>query len=444
MKIRSILFTLTVMALAHPAIAQEAPELPKYSVSEEVIQQGLLQPTPDTKATPSLMEEFGYFWLSRHFQRLGPDAQGENRDSNRINLYMPWNIGIEVRGYGQIFAPGMFYTWFNTLANDTTGLLANNLTGGTAVEYYDQFKNATDFTIDTMQMYWFKNPNGGTPLAGAKFYVYRSPDGLNDKTYFNATGSTSYRTRGVRFDRDNLPIAFETDFTPDAIDTTIAGDFINPVVIGFDPPLTFQSGQFAIPFIINDDGEALSDVGGANDIRDYQIMASWWDRRSGERQGFGTNQGYKSLGVTMFRPLNEFTTDRDTVYSLWNAIVFGAAPNQVPAHMSTWMNFFGTVELNAGVRYHYGREASSQGLGTPTPNPVVSNSRVPFSITEITDVAIDLYDLNGTHIRSLVNNRYVPGNYSIALGVDDLANGAYVVRMITGESAYSMKVNVAK
>jgi hypothetical protein len=450
MKIRSLLFALSALAMAAPAVAQEAPEAAPYTVSEDLTRPSLIhEPGMAPKYGPSLLEETGYFWLSRHFTNPGLGSDGVTIiDSNRTNLYMPWDIGIEIRGFGQMFAPGVFYSMFSTIPNDTSGLLRRNDEERSVYNneaYYEQFKDARGFTIDTIRSYWFKNWNAGTPLAGAKFYVFRSPAGTNDVQYFNNTATTGYRTRGVRFDRNDLPIVFEGEMTPEGIDTTLAGNSINPVAMGFDPPLAFEPGTFALPMFINDDGEAVASPDPNNgDVRDFQVMAAYWDRRHGNVQGYGTNQGWKNMGLTIFRPKGEFSIDKDTIYSIWRALQFGTGPTATPAHITMSMEFQGTVDINAGVKYHYGREATSQGLGSVTPNPAVADARIPFTLTEITDVSIDLFDVNGAHVRSIAQSRYVPGIYSAPLNVGDLQNGTYLIRMIAGQNVYSMKVTVAK
>lgn len=450
MKIRSLLFAISTLALATPVLAQEASDAPAQYEMQELPALYNLEPRTGSqidapKNGGGLMEESDYVWYSRHFTRPSPDDDGDGRadfDSNRINLPMPMvfpNNGPEVRGYGQIFAPGMIYPLFNQMTADETGMLFN-------ATYYEQFKDAGSFTIDSLQSFWFKNPNAGTPLAGATFYVFRSPTGVVDKTYFANTTSGPYRTQGARWDRDQLPVAFEAPLDPEGIDTTLNGELINPLWMRFDPPLSFAAGTFAIPFIINDEAEALpaGSIGGEDDIRDFQIMVASWARREGLQQGFGAGQEWKSMGLTIFRPNGEFSADRDTIYSINRAIVYTINNVRYPASQDMWFNFWGKVDLSAGVQYHFGREASSQGLGAPTPNPVSASSRLPFSLTEIADVTIDLFDVNGNHLRQLVETRYVPGNYSIALPVDELGNGTYVARMVAGRNVYSMKINVAK
>lgn len=443
MKIRSILFALAAFALAVPALAQDAPEAGPVMTLPEAPHHGVeLEPTP-RKNTPSLMEEQEYFWGSRHFTRRGLNSQGNPTDSNTIDLFMPHALGnppsIEIRGYGQIFAPGIFWTMFGSLATNSDSSVWDD-----PVAYYEQFKNARGFTIDQVEAYWYKNPNGSTPLAGATFYLYGAPTGMTD-AYFN--GNT-YKTRGFRVPRQSMPVLFEAEITPEGIDTTLGDNTINPTAFVFDPPLVFEAGKFAVPFFVNDEAEAVSAIA-AGDIRDFQIMRAFWNRRSGTQSAFGSNtNNYKALGLLIFRPYNAFDPQQDTIHSLAYSLQFdrdgtGPIPPDL-AILDNWFQFYGTVDINASVRYHYGRDAKSAGLSSPTPNPVSSNTRVPFSITEITNVRLELFDINGAHIRTITDQRYVPGNYSAELNVDDLDNGTYLVRMTAGESMYSIKVTVAK
>jgi hypothetical protein len=448
MKIRSLLFALLPMAVAAPVTAQEASDAPKQYEMQEVpgIQHIRVDPAAQSpgKQGGGLMEEAEYQWYSRHFTiPWDSDGDGEaDRDSARLDLPMPMvfpNSGPEVRGYGQIFAPGMIYSMYGNLTNDSTNLLFNSF-------YYEQFKDAGSFTIDSIRFSWYKNPNAGTPLAGSTFYVFRSPGGIVDKTYFASTAATGFRRAGARFDRDDLPVAFEAYIEPEGIDTTLNGNLINQTRMIFDQPLTFAAGTFAMPMIINDEGEArpAGSIGGPNDVTDWQLMLASWDFRRYGVQAFGTNNDWKAMGLTVFRPNGEFSTDRDTIYSINRAIVYTIGGNRVPATQEMWFFIWGKVDLSAGVQYHFGRQATNQGLGAPTPNPATSATRLPFSLTEVSQVSIDLFDVNGNHLRQLVESRYVPGHYTIALPIDELANGTYIARMVAGNNVYSMMVNVAK
>src|SRR5690606_10978496 len=141
---------------------------------------------------------------------------------------------------------------------------------------------------------------------------------------------------------------------------------------------------------------------------------------------------YKSLGVVLYRdPTQEPLDDAyaDTIMSAWTgALTLSNRPALMNLRMFSW----GTVELEeintSSVRYHFGYDATEQGLGTVTPNPVRENASVPFSLTELAQVTIDLFDVNGQLVKNMVQDKkFIPGKYSIDLPVDELANGAYVL-----------------
>ena len=155
------------------------------------------------------------------------------------------------------------------------------------------------------------------------------------------------------------------------------------------------------------------------------------------------------MGVVLYRAPNG--TDRvgdpegnaDTVYSSW-ARLFTSGRRSL---LDLQLTIRGTVELDttSSVRYHFGRDAKEQGLGLVLPNPVRDDARLPFSLTENAQVTIEIYSANGAKVETLIDGlKYIPGNYSVALPVPELENGAYVIRMSANDNAYSMKFTVAK
>jgi hypothetical protein len=111
------------------------------------------------------------------------------------------------------------------------------------------------------------------------------------------------------------------------------------------------------------------------------------------------------------------------------------------------MSWYGTIILPSGVEYHYGTDATSQGLDNVVPSPVVPGkiSRQNFSITQRTNLTIQMFDATGKLVKTLIDNQdYIPGKYSISLPVEDLLSGTYMVSMKTGENVYTSKVNITK
>lgn len=76
-------------------------------------------------------------------------------------------------------------------------------------------------------------------------------------------------------------------------------------------------------------------------------------------------------------------------------------------------------------------------LATPWPNPTTGRCAISYALPEAAGVALDLYDLGGRHVRSLVRSSQPAGQYRVAYdGLDDqgrrLASGMYFVRVSAG------------
>jgi hypothetical protein len=408
----------------------------------------LASPTGASMGVSSAAET-RFVWDSRHFTRVGPGTNGQT-DSNIANLIMPLDLGnnLQVRGFGQIFAPGAFYDMYKDLGNPnfknanaledrSNGVLGELLpeTFATPADYYNQFQGAGAFTIDTVIIWFFKNPNAGVAEHNAMFRILSTRAPFNSATYFkDSSKTTSYKRTGFAIGRQQLDENFTMTITPDDLENTLSTTSINPFVQAFDPPLSFPAGTAVIGLVSNEEAPALTQP--VADDAEYQVYRSFWDFANGATPGFAQN---RSLGLVMFR---NPTNDADTLQSLYKGLQFGTTP----AVQDLWMLFTGTVELGpSGVSYHFGREASSQGLGQVTPNPAVSNARLPFSLTELANVTVDLFDVNGQMVKNLVTaERYVPGSYSVALPIDQLQSGSYLVRMTANSKVYTMKFNVSK
>ncbi|MCC6395904.1 MAG: DUF362 domain-containing protein [Bacteroidetes bacterium] len=68
-----------------------------------------------------------------------------------------------------------------------------------------------------------------------------------------------------------------------------------------------------------------------------------------------------------------------------------------------------------------------------TPNPFNPTTVISYTLAERATVTIDVYDLLGRALRSLVNETKEAGTYRVTLNVDGLASGMYVYRMVAGK-----------
>ncbi len=437
MNMRKVLATaLALVATSTAAFSQTAEVLEKWSIptpnSREIYP---VDPKSDPFSSSAAVEE-RYVWRSRHF--ILPNEAGD-ADLNIRNYYIPFSLGknnagedVEIRGVGQMFAPGVIYNYFHSIYTgpDTALLQVND------PAYIDQFKGAKQFTIDTIVCLFFKNPNQVDLLtASVKFYVWKVP---------NFTGTGSYQTNGYVGSRSALTELVAEELSQDGMDTTISGTSIHSTVFAFSTPLTFNEKEAAIAMFVNDDLPPVSSPRiDASDTREFQAMRGFFE-------GLDTNkkrlQLYKNFGMTLYRTVatNPSIHYVDSIRTIWSTLIYGTPPDTVTANLDMGFTFAGTVELSSGVTYRYGTDATSQGLNAVTPNPARETARVNFSLTEPAPVTLDLYNASGEKIRTLVTARYIPGIYSYDLPVSDLQSGTYMVRMTAGEKVYTTKVNVVK
>ena len=81
-------------------------------------------------------------------------------------------------------------------------------------------------------------------------------------------------------------------------------------------------------------------------------------------------------------------------------------------------------------------------LGQNFPNPYVNSTTVPFTIKQLADVSLELWDLSGRRLATMLNNRLSAGEYSA--GIDPAAlglpRGTYVYQLTarTNEGVYRL------
>lgn len=385
----------------------------------------------------------GYLWYSVIYRGQPDDTGATRAEINRSDVPIPLkftNSGSVMRGLGQIFAPDYLYSAYNgSVYNENSNWYFDGTgsEGLTDQDYIDQFKGATTWSIDSLITLFYQNPQKPQSDGFAKVELYK----LN--TDFN---SADYKQRGYVGIRNTLNKVYEEEIDADKLAGTLGtGTSIFATFFRFPEAIEFNAGESAMFMFMN---ESSGPDESTKQNGDYQLIYAVDEYKSGDlRTVNGQTQdtrkdqlpGYKSFGTLLIDGVDE----ADTIISCWRFLSLGG--KNVSMNTRVW--FFGAVDLQevSGVKYHFGKDAASQGLGETAPNPVVSNNaRLPYSLTEKANVVIDLYNANGDHVANLVDHTLIPGNYTVALPLDQMNNGAYVVRMLANGKAYSSKLSVAR
>lgn len=85
-------------------------------------------------------------------------------------------------------------------------------------------------------------------------------------------------------------------------------------------------------------------------------------------------------------------------------------------------------------------------LGTSQPNPLRGDgaAMVRYSVPRETAVTIEMFDIHGRRVRTLVNALQAPGFYDLAIESGDLAGGVYFYRMRAGTFAATRRLVVVR
>lgn len=359
--------------------------------------------------------------------------------------------GTQWRGFGQVVSLGINKEWFDPIFGSGPADTIHFTNGFTDQDYINQFTGVQRWTLDTIVFFaYLRDAATQFNTVGGTFSIWKINTNLRD------TGN--YQRRGFVFPRESLGVPlfeelFDGSRLANALDPLL--NRITPHVIGFPVgELTFEAGESALILYSNDFDDAktfeqLRRDSALPDPMHYGI--SFREHRDGT--GSTTNPftgtltpNYKALGVVMFREgegSDVGDPDTDTIYSAWARLVVGGRSSM----MDTRTRIGGTALLDtvSGVRWHYGHDASEQGLGEVVPNPSTDHARLPFSLTKTSHVTIDIFDAVGTKVATLVEDqKYITGKYDVVVPVDQMTSGTYVARMSTGDQVYTIKFSVTK
>jgi len=78
------------------------------------------------------------------------------------------------------------------------------------------------------------------------------------------------------------------------------------------------------------------------------------------------------------------------------------------------------------------------------PNPFSNSTIIEFTIPVETNVMLDVYNIFGQKVATLVNQKYIPGTYTVEFKAKDLPVGQYLYRLITAEYSKTQKMILNK
>ncbi len=93
-----------------------------------------------------------------------------------------------------------------------------------------------------------------------------------------------------------------------------------------------------------------------------------------------------------------------------------------------------------GVASSNGRHPANVGLLPNYPNPFNPSTRIPFRIDRKGKVEVDVFDVLGRHVASLLNGFLEPGEHEVRADMSGCSSGTYIVRLTTGEHVSTIRM----
>jgi len=87
---------------------------------------------------------------------------------------------------------------------------------------------------------------------------------------------------------------------------------------------------------------------------------------------------------------------------------------------------------------------SSFILSSAFPNPFNPTINIPFSLSKVLDVKINIYDLNGNKIDNIADQIYSKGKYNLNWNASRFSSGIYFIIFEFGEEIQKQKIVLMK
>ncbi len=173
------------------------------------------------------------------------------------------------------------------------------------------------------------------------------------------------------------------------------------------------------------------------------FIVSWFDRRTDDHDIYA--QKYLSGGIplgTNYRISNtedfyqirpSVILDNDRIFSTWQDNRGGQSGYDIWANVLEWDSWVGLEEKPSIEKL------SDQRLHQNFPNPFNSFTEISYTIYKPGFVTLDVYDLQGRKIKTLVNEYQSANNHSVIFDGSELESGVYYYSLEVGKKFLETK-----
>ena len=78
------------------------------------------------------------------------------------------------------------------------------------------------------------------------------------------------------------------------------------------------------------------------------------------------------------------------------------------------------------------------------PNPFNPSTVISFDLKDANMVSLDIYDVSGRMVASLIRGQMIPGNHKVSWNPGDLSSGLYLINLVVGTETFNQKITYIK
>lgn len=104
----------------------------------------------------------------------------------------------------------------------------------------------------------------------------------------------------------------------------------------------------------------------------------------------------------------------------------------------------GAILFTTGVQSRLQAVPKSFALEQNYPNPFNPTTVISYQLSAVSNVTLDVYDILGREVATLVNEKQSAGNYSVTFDGSRLASGVYFYRLVAGNYTSTKKLVLVK
>ena len=140
----------------------------------------------------------------------------------------------------------------------------------------------------------------------------------------------------------------------------------------------------------------------------------------------------------------------------WRTNFYKCADNSSHPHWLTWSkvdysrpnfhlpHYFGELEFGASTKVGMNEDEVPTEYALSTfPNPFNSETRIQFTLATDESIALDIYNINGEKITTLVEGPCPAGTHAVNWNASGLASGVYICRLQIGDEVRQTRITFA-